>query len=61
MCEVCNPAYYLLSTARVLRTLATHHVFREVSPDTFANNAISSALDTGKTIDALLAKYASPP
>ena len=28
--------------------LATKHVFREVTPDTFANNAISSLLDSGK-------------
>ncbi|KAI0695021.1 O-methyltransferase [Cytidiella melzeri] len=41
--------------ARILRTLATQHIFREVSPDTFVNNAISSTLDTGKPLDAILA------
>ncbi|KAJ7491683.1 O-methyltransferase [Mycena galericulata] len=34
--------------ARILRLLATHHVFREVSPGVFANNRISSTLDKGK-------------
>ncbi|KAJ7046068.1 O-methyltransferase [Mycena alexandri] len=34
--------------ARVLRLLATHHVFREVTPDVFANNRISSVIDKGK-------------
>ncbi|KAJ6586721.1 O-methyltransferase [Mycena sp. CBHHK59/15] len=34
--------------ARILRLLATHHMFREVAPNVFANNRISSALDKGK-------------
>ncbi|KAJ6626054.1 O-methyltransferase [Mycena sp. CBHHK59/15] len=34
--------------ARILRLLATHHIFREVSPGVFANNRISSTLDKGK-------------
>ncbi|KAJ6478129.1 O-methyltransferase [Mycena vitilis] len=34
---------------RVLRLLATHHVFREITPDVFANNRISSVIDKGKT------------
>ncbi|KAJ7101320.1 O-methyltransferase [Mycena belliarum] len=33
---------------RILRLLATHHIFREVSPGVFANNRISSTLDKGK-------------
>ncbi|KDQ64437.1 hypothetical protein JAAARDRAFT_201773 [Jaapia argillacea MUCL 33604] len=33
---------------RILRLLATHHIFQEVKPDVFANNRISSYLDTGK-------------
>ncbi|KAF7291228.1 Methyltransf-2 domain-containing protein [Mycena indigotica] len=33
-----------LHTARILRLLATHHIFNEVAPDTFGNNRISSAL-----------------
>ncbi|KAF5363485.1 hypothetical protein D9756_001037 [Leucocoprinus leucothites] len=32
---------------RCLRMLATHHIFREVRPNIFANNRISSLLDTG--------------
>ncbi|KAJ7202626.1 O-methyltransferase [Mycena pura] len=34
--------------ARILRLLATHHIFREVSPGVFANNRVSSTLDKGK-------------
>ncbi|KAI5117485.1 hypothetical protein M0805_009548 [Coniferiporia weirii] len=36
--------------ARVLRFLATNHWFREVAPDVFAHNLLSSLLDTGKEI-----------
>ena len=43
--------------ARVLRLLATHHVFVEVSPDVFANNSLSSVLDTGKSTEALFTQY----
>ncbi|KAF7368126.1 hypothetical protein MSAN_00878900 [Mycena sanguinolenta] len=32
--------------ARVLRLLATHNIFREVTPDVFANNRLSSVLDS---------------
>ena len=38
------------SLARILRTLATHHIFREVAPDYFKTNMISSVLDTGKNV-----------
>ncbi|KIM81164.1 hypothetical protein PILCRDRAFT_8864 [Piloderma croceum F 1598] len=41
---------------RVLRFLATLHIFREVSPDVFANNRISSIIDTGKTIEDIKAR-----
>ena len=41
------------SIGRVLRLLATHHIFREVSPDVFTNNRISSLLDTGKSVEEL--------
>ncbi|KAK0473419.1 S-adenosyl-L-methionine-dependent methyltransferase [Armillaria novae-zelandiae] len=40
--------------ARILRLLATEHIFKEVTPDVFANNRISSLLDTGKSIDRLI-------
>jgi hypothetical protein len=33
-----------------------HHVFIEVSPDVFANNRLSSTLDTGKAVEDILAK-----
>lgn len=39
--------------ARVLRYLASSHIFEEVSPDVFANNLLSSLLDTGKPADAI--------
>ncbi|PCH35121.1 S-adenosyl-L-methionine-dependent methyltransferase [Wolfiporia cocos MD-104 SS10] len=38
---------------RVMRLLATHHIFEEVSPNVFANNTISSAMDTGKSLAEL--------
>ncbi|KAI0260059.1 S-adenosyl-L-methionine-dependent methyltransferase [Gloeopeniophorella convolvens] len=41
--------------ARILRLLSTNYIFTEVSPDVFANNRLSSVLDTGKPIDELLA------
>ncbi|KAJ3535874.1 hypothetical protein NM688_g6916 [Phlebia brevispora] len=40
--------------ARVLRMLCTNHIFREVSPNIFANNRISSALDTGKPVAQII-------
>jgi hypothetical protein len=43
-------------SARILRLLATNYVFTEVSPDVFANNRLSSVLDTGKLVEELLAK-----
>ncbi|KAJ7270666.1 O-methyltransferase [Mycena haematopus] len=43
-----------LKIARVLRPLATQHIFREVSPDVFAHNRVSATLDTGKrSVDVL--------
>ncbi|KAJ3555091.1 hypothetical protein NM688_g2768 [Phlebia brevispora] len=40
--------------ARVLRLLATNHIYKEVAPDVFANNRLSSFLDTGKPVAAIL-------
>ncbi|KAF8986554.1 S-adenosyl-L-methionine-dependent methyltransferase [Cyathus striatus] len=37
--------------SRVLRYLATRHVFKEVTPDVFANNKISSLLLKAKTLE----------
>ncbi|KAF8811230.1 hypothetical protein BYT27DRAFT_7252947 [Phlegmacium glaucopus] len=39
--------------AHILRLLATHHILREVSPDVFALNRISSLVDSGKTFSEL--------
>ena len=46
----------IMLSARVLRILATNHIFKEVSPDVFANNRLSSALDTGKSVEELLTR-----
>ncbi|VDB95385.1 unnamed protein product [Peniophora sp. CBMAI 1063] len=42
--------------SRVLRLLATYNFFREVAPDVFAHNRLSSLLDTRKPIQAILEK-----
>ncbi|KAJ7140426.1 S-adenosyl-L-methionine-dependent methyltransferase [Mycena filopes] len=42
--------------AGILRLLAIHHIFREVSPDVFANNRMSSVLDKGKSVEDLLSR-----
>uniref|UniRef100_A0A8H8CE44 O-methyltransferase C-terminal domain-containing protein n=1 Tax=Psilocybe cubensis TaxID=181762 RepID=A0A8H8CE44_PSICU len=39
--------------AHVLRLLATHHILREISPDVFALNRISSMVDSGKSVEEL--------
>ncbi|KAJ7269517.1 S-adenosyl-L-methionine-dependent methyltransferase [Mycena rebaudengoi] len=41
--------------ARFLRYLATHHVYREVQPNVFANTRISSMLDTLKSSSEIIA------
>ncbi|KAF8994602.1 hypothetical protein BDQ17DRAFT_1430978 [Cyathus striatus] len=41
---------------RLLRYLATLHVYKELTPDVFTNNRISSTLDTGKSVEELFAK-----
>ncbi|KAG6815873.1 hypothetical protein H0H87_010616 [Tephrocybe sp. NHM501043] len=48
-----DPSYI----ARVLRFLATRHVFREVSPNVFANNRISSLLAKAKSLNEIKAEY----
>jgi hypothetical protein len=40
--------------ARVLRLLATNYIFIEVSPDVFANNRLSTVLDTGRPVEELI-------
>ena len=45
------------ATARLMRYLATHHVYKELQPDVFTNNRISSMLDTGKSVEELFSSY----
>ncbi|KAJ7768823.1 O-methyltransferase [Mycena metata] len=42
--------------ARMLRFLATNHIFCEIAPDVFVNNRISSSLDKGKPSAVLFNK-----
>ena len=37
--------------------MATHHIYREVKPDVFTNNRISSLLDTMKPSAEIIAEY----
>ncbi|KAG7095079.1 hypothetical protein E1B28_005867 [Marasmius oreades] len=39
--------------AHILRLLCTHHFVREVTPNVFANNRLSSMIDSGKSIEEL--------
>ncbi|KAF8350308.1 S-adenosyl-L-methionine-dependent methyltransferase [Amanita rubescens] len=41
--------------ARCLRMMATNHIYREVKPDVFANNRVSSLLDTLKPSSEVIA------
>ncbi|EMD33481.1 hypothetical protein CERSUDRAFT_87325 [Gelatoporia subvermispora B] len=45
-----------IKLGRLLRFLATSHIFKEVSPDVFANNRVSSVCDTGKSASELFDK-----
>jgi hypothetical protein len=56
--EVLYDIVHQYCPARLLRLLATNHIFKEVSPDVFASNRLSSALDTGKSVEELLARFA---
>ena len=38
---------------RILRLLSTVHIFREVTPNIFANNRLSSVMASGKTLDEI--------
>jgi hypothetical protein len=51
-----NFLLYHVMLGRLLRLLATQYIFKEVSPDVFANNRISSVLDTYKSAAELQAK-----
>lgn len=56
-CSECLSVQYF--TARLLRYLAVHHVYREIQPDVFVNNRNSSLFDTGKSVSEILAEYAA--
>lgn len=40
-----------------MRLLATHHITKEVRPDIFANNRVSSAMDSGRSIEELMTTW----
>jgi hypothetical protein len=46
-----------MPSARVLRLLATNYIFKEVSPDVFTNNRLSTVLDTRKPLEELISKW----
>jgi hypothetical protein len=48
--------YQIYGPGRVLRYVTTNHIFREISPDVFANNRVSSVLDTGKSMAGVKAE-----
>ncbi|EJD40523.1 O-methyltransferase [Auricularia subglabra TFB-10046 SS5] len=48
-----------LKLAHCLRLCATLHIFNEVTPDVFANNRLSSTLDSGKQYSDLVADPSS--
>lgn len=43
-----------MKLSRIMRFLATYHIFKEISPDVYANNRLSSICDTGKPVAELL-------
>jgi hypothetical protein len=53
-----NVSTHSVPSARVLRLLATNHIFIEVSPDVFAKNRLSTVLDTGKPVEELILRWA---
>jgi hypothetical protein len=61
---VCTGLFHLAITTangvnkqgHILRLLATYHIGKEVSPNTFANNRLSSFIDSGKDFEAIKAK-----
>ncbi|KAI5888463.1 S-adenosyl-L-methionine-dependent methyltransferase [Schizophyllum commune H4-8] len=42
---------------RILRRLASIHIFTEVKPNVFAHNRLSSVYDTGKSVEDILKKF----
>jgi len=39
--------------ASIMCYLATHHIFREIEPDVYVNNRLSSVWDTGKSLEEI--------
>lgn len=39
-----------------MRVLVTNHIFREIAPDVFINNRVSSLMDTLKPVAEILKK-----
>ncbi|KAJ7071603.1 O-methyltransferase [Mycena amicta] len=48
-----------MKTARILRLLASNHMFTELEPDVFRANRLSSVLVSGRSVEELQAKYES--
>lgn len=46
----------LYPTARILRYLSTRHIFKEVEPDVFANNRISTLLVKPRSLKEIESK-----
>lgn len=46
-----------LVLGRILRLLATNHIFQEIAPDVFTNNRISGSMDSGKSVKDIIAEY----
>lgn len=42
---------------RILRYLASRHVFEETKPDVFRNNLLSSVMDSGKSVVSIQQEY----
>lgn len=49
----CSTYYFNRYKAHIMRLLATHHFLREISPDVFALNRLSSLVDSGKTFEQI--------
>ena len=39
-----------------MRLLTTQHLYREITPDVFANTRLSGAMSTGKTVQEIIAE-----
>jgi hypothetical protein len=48
--------FILRETGRLMRMIANHNVYREITPNVFGNTRLSSVLDTGKSVKELQAQ-----